>query len=79
MGLGERLLNFLYNDDRAINSLWGGRKNETISGTVGRAAWAGKWWAVYLAQPIVNFIMRNPHHCAEAAAYEAAQRAKGND
>ena len=75
-GLGKRLVNFLVGEDEAVNSLWGGSPRETISGTVGRAAGSGKWWATNLAQPFVNWLMRNPQHCQEAAADEARRRAE---
>lgn len=52
----------------------GGKPTETISGSVGRAAAAGDWWAVNVGQPLVNFIMRNPTHCQDAAAVEAKRR-----
>lgn len=75
-GLGKRIVNVLYNLDRAVNSAWGGRRDESISGTVGRAAEAGKWWAVDIAQPVINAIMfLQPNHCQVAAADEGATRA----
>jgi hypothetical protein len=73
-GLGRRIVNFLLGEDEAINSLWGGSPKESISGTVGRAAEGGKWWAVWIAQPLINLIMFNPRHCQEAAAAEAKVR-----
>lgn len=73
-GLGKRLLGLLIGEDEAINALGGGSPQETISGTVGRAAKAGSWWAVWIAQPLINFLMRNPQHCQEVAAAEAARR-----
>lgn len=74
MSLGKRLLNFLIGEDEAINALGGGGPEETISGTVGRAAKAGKFWAVWVLQPLINLIMWNSEHCREAAATEAARR-----
>lgn len=74
-GIGKRLVNVLDAEDEAVNALWGGSPQETISGTVGRAAQAGKWWAVHIARPLINLIMCNPQHCQQIAAVEAARRA----
>lgn len=78
-GIGKRLLNSLDAEDEAVNSLFGGSPQETISGTVGRAAEAGKWWAIHVAQPIINLgafvVAGQRRHCQQIAAAEAARRA----
>lgn len=75
-GVARRLFGFLVGLDEGVNALGGGEPRETLSGSIGRAAIAGKWWAVHLAQPAVNTLMRNPQHCQKAAADEALRRAQ---
>lgn len=75
MSLWTRIVGVFYAEDEAINAAAGGKPTETISGTIGRAAAKGAWWAKWFAQPLVNLIMRNPQHCQQAAAAEAARAA----
>lgn len=72
--LVDRIKNVAYAIDETVNALIGGQPRETISGTVGRAAAAGKWWAIHIAQPLINFIMMNPNHCQGAAKIEGERR-----
>lgn len=73
--LHERFVNVLYALDETCNAAFGGKPIETISGTVGRAAEKGDVWAVRLAEPFVDWLMREPGHCRKAAAAEARRRA----
>lgn len=80
-GLGERLFGFLLNEDRGLNALGGGKPDQTISGTVGRACGSvdpgqKRWWGpgARFAIEIQPWFGRG--HCARAAQVEAAaQRA----
>lgn len=75
--LAARFVNAMYGLDVAVNGLLGGRPLETLSGSIGRAAWAGKRWAIYLAEPAVN-ILASPwqeDHCRTVAAEEQVRRA----
>lgn len=47
------------------SALTGGRPGETLSGRAGTAQREGKLRGRIFA-PIINFIMRDPKHCAEA-------------
>lgn len=78
--LPRRFLGLLIGEDEAANALLGGRYRETLSGSVGRAAGhtaygeqPPKWWAVHIAQPLINSIF-GPDHCQHAAEDEAARR-----
>lgn len=51
--------------DELGNTVADGNPRETISSRVGRAARDGKWWG-RLLQPVINWLMGNPHHCQEA-------------
>jgi hypothetical protein len=70
--LFDRLKLFATEQDEALNALGGGRRGQTLSGTIGRAAQDGKWWAAKVALPLVNVLMHDPTHCQQAAADEAA-------
>lgn len=72
--LRDRVRNVAIGVDETANALVGGKPNETISGTVGRAAAAGDWWAVNVGQPLVNWLMNSPTHCQDTAAAEAKRR-----
>lgn len=84
-GIGQRIVQFFLGLDEAVNGLDGGSAKETISGTIGRAAAKGNWFAVWIAQPVVNFgayvvtlIVTGKgqvDHCQNAAAVEAKVRA----
>lgn len=65
----NRLLGFLIGEDEALNALGGGKPTQTISGTVGRAVIAGKWWGPLLAYGIDGLFGEG--HCARVAAREA--------
>lgn len=69
MNLWERVGNWALGEDRAFNALGGGSVNGTISGTVGRAVIAGKWWGWILAYGIDGFLGEG--HCARQAEKEA--------
>lgn len=73
-GLKDRVRNVAIGVDETANALVGGKPNETISGTVGRAAQAGDWWALNVGQPLVNWLMGSPTHCQDTAAAEAKRR-----
>ncbi|HJR83456.1 MAG TPA: hypothetical protein VJ775_05970 [Sphingomicrobium sp.] len=68
-GLRERIWSFLIGQDRALNSLGGGKLEETISGTCGRALAEGKWWARPACWALDAIFGQG--HCAEQAAREA--------
>lgn len=70
----DRLKNVAYAEDEAANAALGGLPRETLSGTIGRAAAAGDWWAIHVGQPLVNWLMSSPTHCQDAAAAEAKRR-----
>jgi hypothetical protein len=44
VNLWARWQAFLLAEDRAINSFGGGKLDQTVSGTVGRACERGLWW-----------------------------------
>lgn len=73
-GFLSRLLGVAVAEDEAVNAAFGGSSRETISGTVGRAALAGQWWAKAIAQPLINTLVGNPQHCQAQAAIEAKRR-----
>ena len=39
-----------------FNALTGGNEDQSFSGRTGLASEAGKYWAVYLAEPLINLI-----------------------
>lgn len=42
----------------------GGDPDESISGATGKAALQGKWWAVNIMEPLINFIFYwDYNHC----------------
>lgn len=67
-----RLLNFALAEDFALNSLGGGKPNETISGTIGRAYRDGAAWAK-AARWIVDGLF-GQRHCVRMAEKEDRQR-----
>lgn len=69
MNLWERIGNWALGEDEALNALGGGSARQTISGTVGRAVIAGKWWGWILAYGIDGLLGEG--HCAKQAAKEA--------
>lgn len=69
-GLGSRLWAFLIGEDEALNALGGGSPKQTISGTVGRAVLAGKWWGKPLAA-VIDAIFGDGH-CLREAEKETA-------
>jgi len=69
MNIFGRLRGFLVGQDEAVNALGGGKTDQTISGTVGRAVIAGKWWGWILAYAIDGLFGEG--HCARQAAQEA--------
>jgi hypothetical protein len=70
MSLWSRVFNFLCEEDKALNELGGGRRGMTLSGTVGREANKGKWWAIHIAAPILDFLF-GKDHCKNAAINES--------
>lgn len=58
-------LNVALGLDLFASAILGGRPGETLSGRVGSAQLEGKLRGKIFA-PIVNFIMRDPNHCANA-------------
>lgn len=72
-GAFKRLLNFAVAEDEAINALDGGSPRETISGGIGRALLARKWWAPS-ARLVVDGLF-GQGHCARMAEKEARRRA----
>lgn len=60
------LINVLLGLDETGNALAGGDGEETISSRVGKAQRAGKWWAVHIAAPFINWLLKNPNHCKES-------------
>ena len=69
-----RLLNAMIAVDQFLNAVLGGRPNETISGTIGRACAEPKppWWAKP-AEGFVDWLFWKGH-CAETAVAEDARR-----
>lgn len=59
------LFNVLLALDVLGSAILGGMPGETLSGRAGSAQAEGKLRGRILA-PIINFIMRDPHHCTEA-------------
>lgn len=45
------------------------RRWHSISARTGYASYRGKAWAK-ICEPIINFLMRNPKHCRQAAVSE---------
>lgn len=62
MGVEKRVMDFLYNEDRAVASLAGAPPQETISSEVGRLAHKD-FWAGVLCR-VLNAIQ--PGHCKHA-------------
>lgn len=69
----SRIINVLVALDQTANAVLGGRFDETISGTIGRALAAGRRWA-RIARFLVDGVF-GQGHCARQARYEAAVRA----
>ena len=69
MNLRDRFFGWLIGQDESLNALGGGSPRQTISGTVGRAVIAGKWWGRFLAYGIDGLLGEG--HCARQAAKEA--------
>ena len=68
----KRLLNIALGLDESLNAVFGGRPQESVSGTIGRALLAKAWWAPAAAW-IVNGLL-GPTHCQTAATVENARR-----
>jgi hypothetical protein len=80
-GFLERITDFLFDEeqalldqDRALNALGGGKRTETISGTIGRAILQHVWWGPLAAWPVELVLGRG--HCVRQAQTEAERRAK---
>ena len=59
------VFNVLLSLDMLASALTGGIPGETLSGRAGTAQREGKLRGRIFA-PVIDFIMRNPNHCAEA-------------
>lgn len=72
----DRLFNFFYGLDIAVNGALGGRPFETLSGSIGRSAEAGDRWALVVAEPLVNLCAHpwQRNHCRTCAAEEQTRR-----
>jgi len=68
MGVKSRLMNFLYNEDRAIASAAGAPPQETISSETGRLRYKEKWAAILCE--VLNDIQ--PGHCDHAIKHADA-------
>ncbi len=77
MNVGARIIDFLYNLDRAVASLAGAPAQETISSEAGRLAHK-QWWATVLCDAL-NTIQ--PGHCQHAIEHadslESVDRGSG--
>jgi hypothetical protein len=58
-------INVLLGLDLFASAVLGGRVGETLSGRAGAAQGQGKLRGRIFA-PIINFLARNPNHCAQA-------------
>lgn len=67
--LPDRLHNILVAIDEVANAMLGGRAKQTVSGSVGRALIAGRWWAPPVAWLLALVFGRG--HCQRAAEREA--------
>ena len=65
MALKNYVFNVLLALDELASALTGGIPGETLSGRAGTAQKEGKLRGRIFA-PIIDFIMRNPDHCAQA-------------
>lgn len=75
----NRLKMFAIEEDSALNGLGGGKRDQTISGTLGRALAAGKPWApmpVLALNMIVWWLTGDTDHCQNVAADEAREAAE---
>ena len=70
----NRVLNTLLGLDETLNTLFGGRPRETVSGTIGRAVllFSPPWWAKPAAWVVDGVFGR--HHCATQALIEQKRR-----
>lgn len=68
----DRIINIAEAEDEALNAILGGGPRETISGSVGRAYQAGKWWAPFV-RTVLDAIF-GQGHCLAQAALEAERR-----
>lgn len=59
------LVNVLLGLDLLASAILGGRVGETLSGRAGAAQAQGKLRGKIFA-PVINFLARNPNHCAQA-------------
>lgn len=59
------LFNVLLAFDVFVSALLNGKPGETLSGRAGSAYLEGKWRGKFWC-PIINAIMRDPHHCQNA-------------
>lgn len=73
-GVKTRLMNFLYNEDRSIDSLAGGKPQETISSEIGRRAATDPVAAV--AADVLNAIQKD--HTENAVKHATALDAADN-
>lgn len=76
-GLGQRIGGFWYDIDRSLNVLFGGKADETISGTLGRSLKKRPRpvWSVPLVVALNALVFlftrgRVRNHCQQAAAVE---------
>jgi len=68
MTIKDRLINFLYNEDRAIASIGGAPAQETISSEAGRLQHHALW--AYLLHDILDDIQAD--HCEKAITHATA-------
>ena len=65
----QRVLDFLYNLDRAGASLFGAPPQETISSEIGRSARRGEWWGKAGSWALDRI---HAKHCEKAIAHADA-------
>ena len=46
-----------------LSVMLGGDPDETVCSRAGKAARAGKWWAIHMLVPFLNWFMGEPDHC----------------
>lgn len=79
-GFFERIEAFLFEEeeavlaqDRALNAMGGGKRGQTISGTIGRAIQQRVWWGRLAAWPVD--LIFGWGHCLRQATAEAGEDA----
>jgi len=78
-GKGYWPLQYVYNIgvmlSQNLSVILGGDPDETVCSRAGKAARAGRWWAVHMLVPFLNWFMHEENHCAKVIEDDEGKKA----